>query len=460
MGSLADLRFLFPLSADNLEPTEAHGNFYFVKNYDEELYSKLHKAEGLAKTDIVGCGKNLRDVLEYFFHKILTLPENQEMMRFTDENDPFHENHMSLIDCCVIAQKHPGLGINAELASRIRSICNIAAHIESKDRSQYFEFSIICEALRLFRQMVGEYFAYTNKKEILEILENKYDEDYQPINDCIVYAVETGDELSFEKKYFCYRDTGAFRDYYVIKQYTSLSLRPNQKREIETLNTVWHRVKTPRGIVGFEFFESKEGSDLNIDKKTFIVYKMNGQPHKLNPVIIRDWTKYQKYEVLYLLADALSSIHDSKIYHRNITPDSIYTYNSEDEIGIYLFDFELSKIGESTFTVVSSMKSNIDIHSIFIAPEVENNLDNNPFNIEWEKSDIYSLGILFAYILLDGTLNDGVHSLEIANILNRLSDEHPIELTMLIESMCSVNINNRPNTEQIKQVLSTIIKSY
>ena len=48
------------------EASEQDGNFYFVKNYDEELYDRLCKIESSAVVNLDYSGSELRNALEYF----------------------------------------------------------------------------------------------------------------------------------------------------------------------------------------------------------------------------------------------------------------------------------------------------------------------------------------------------------------------------------------------------------
>lgn len=453
MGNLSDLKNLFPDNSDSLKPTEKRGNFYFLKEYDDELYRNLLSAEGKAKTEINIAGVELRDSLELFMRKAFS-SVGEEILKEVREKDAFNNDHYTLDGYCKTAKNHPEIGIDGTKAIITKKIANLGAHIESKSPYQKYNYEELCKAFKAFRELLVKYYKSYSQPKSHQVFEGDYDPDFQPIKDYIVYAVDECGGDDCEKQYQCYKEENSLIYYYVIKQYSFNSLSDSQRREMDSLNRIWHSSKYPHGIVKYSKIESNNKSDDKNDIKVFIIYEMTGRPYKMSPTIIQNWNIEQKLEVLTLLTDALSSMHKMGICHRNLNPNSIYTYITNDEIGINLVNFETAKDEKSQFTVLSAAKNKIDINSSFVAPEVRSYLQSNSDIEEWKQADIYSLGVLFVYILLNGDFEQkGRVITRVPLLLNRLPEDTPLNLKELIKKMCSNSKKERPSILEIQKTI-------
>jgi serine/threonine protein kinase len=113
------------------------------------------------------------------------------------------------------------------------------------------------------------------------------------------------------------------------------------------------------------------------------------------------------------LVAGLTILHESKLIHRNINPDTIY-YSEESletENMLKLGDFTWSLYMNNLFQMKQTNSFNVRNFTIFQAPEVfSSNKKSEFFNIFSE--DIYSIGMVLAYILLDNFPKSPILSLD------------------------------------------------
>ena len=124
-------------------------------------------------------------------------------------------------------------------------------------------------------------------------------------------------------------------------------------------------------------------------------------------------------------------MHDKGILHNDIKTDNILVELKPKDVRIYFIDF-----GQATFRSGGILHFDEDDISDdtedYLAPEVCNGLQSSP------KSDIYSLGIIFADI----------------------ADEFCECLGQLADDMCEQEPTNRPTLEEITDTLEELIMEY
>lgn len=117
------------------------------------------------------------------------------------------------------------------------------------------------------------------------------------------------------------------------------------------------------------------------------------------------------FEVFSQLASGLEHIHSKNLIHRDIKPEnvliSVDSTGQDVKVTMKWADFGLSRaVNErGTFTMTSGVKGT----SYWYAPEllrISHNFQSQPKKVEQPrgniKSDVFSLGLVFAFLLLDG----------------------------------------------------------
>ncbi|EAX89748.1 CAMK family protein kinase [Trichomonas vaginalis G3] len=142
------------------------------------------------------------------------------------------------------------------------------------------------------------------------------------------------------------------------------------------------------------------------------------------------------------ILSALAFVHSKNIAHRDIKPGNILV----DSMGrIKLSDFGISILGANN--VVSTFSGSF----LYEAPEVILKKPHNPI-----QADIWSLGVLFAY-LINGTTpwrSDNINVLKnrICTATFKLRSNTPPEVAELITSMLNIEPNERPTAQEILEM--------
>ena len=126
------------------------------------------------------------------------------------------------------------------------------------------------------------------------------------------------------------------------------------------------------------------------------------------------------FTVFLQLAEGLEYIHSKKLIHRDIKPGNVLIYvdSTDGKITMKLADFGLSKlVNERGSYTMSGVKGTYT----YLAPELlllklmENEKKLGRGTV---KSDVFALGLVFVYLLLDGQHLYGSNEIEItANIV-------------------------------------------
>lgn len=214
--------------------------------------------------------------------------------------------------------------------------------------------------------------------------------------------------------------------------------------------------------------------DFTIDKYTYIVTKAF-----LNSKSLHDFVWSNRYhlnlgnklQIMLNITESLSKIHDLKIAHVDIKGDNILI--NPRTLDIQLIDFGLSC--DADFLKQCYIGGTIDYHSPELLQRILNKEKHFSTFREYIKNDIFSLGILFYYIMYTMVPMDEYNEplfkgddyknmfpillkyYTTNNIGKRLNNKTPIN--NLISKMLSLDKSKRPTTKVIIKTLEKLIKS-
>ncbi len=416
-----------------------NSNFSFMKDIDGELYEKLIDIESAVKINPFGIGNNLRQVLEKICSKRV---EEYNLLPKMTEFSPGRKIDLSMelfllsngrgfIDSLGIPGLSPFPDVKVYLTRTER---------DGKKHSRFINPGAVTEKNREFfghgynflRQIGNEYShndpafekyferSYENVIYALEILQeflkgiygiekNKvppFNEDIMPIGN---YAV-TGSRIPPDViRTGCEREYTALRyeDLFPGSVGTSL-IRQYPRSEANAV--ILRRASEVYGI------EDNCGPLLNkvtvlsegrnIDSPFYLIaYDFRPGAEKLSEEFLSTLSVKEKYELCLSYAKTLSYFHNNTVpvYHRILSSECAYYADNRSKgrgISTAIIKFEFAKIADAdALTVIGGILPKItESDNRYVADEWYSLA--NAEEISWARADIYSLGILFADILM------------------------------------------------------------
>lgn len=167
------------------------------------------------------------------------------------------------------------------------------------------------------------------------------------------------------------------------------------------------------------------------------------------------WSEAELYFHLIQLVNALAYMQSQKICHRDVKPQNILVRKSGENFTLLLTDFGVSRYYEDdessivgTTTYLSPKLREAHIEYILHGTK---KLNHDPF-----KSDVYSLGLVFLYMASfkkDGDLANLNTLPQVTSLkIQEIAKYYP-KLSIIIERMLTIEENDRPDFERLKQEL-------
>lgn len=476
-------------------------NFGFIKQYDQKLYDAIHEAEQEIKRDYVEAGARLRkNVIEYFVRNFIetnnlktelsqfcasATPKLEpstlfSQMRFLTNRRAIRELNNPNIRALVCMHKTRNGFIDYKVNAKYTDINGqeLYRKIEPDDRE--------IDAF-LFLRWVGNACSHSNDNSDNPIIHRTYENIVEAFRIAYhIFACHFGDNAKYGKyredripigkynieKAFVPSDslrTGCIMEYEAVKEESGrfewAIIREYQKNTVDknfflrgydtTIFTKYQLIDMPAPMIAVENLTQ---FDSELSQYYTVAYTFTRKPQKLSD-IIKEIDFKNRYDMCLRIAKCFEELHtgDKPLYHRMLNYNCIYTLDCRD-VGrgwvASVLKFDFSKIpdkGEENTVFYNAWNAQGKIteesEKKYLAPEWAE--DNR--NAEWEKVDIYSLGVLFCDILSGGILkNTAALENSFREMLDSGVDREVVET---IFNMTAEMVDDRPIIEDVVSVL-------
>ena len=442
------------------------GNFGFVEEIYPEIFELISEVEKQTYTDCKGAGQELRNS----FEKLAT--ELADEFGIPTQDDSGKQLQLFTITKNLRdSGKLPNVGRYQYMTAAHerkeafwdyiwREYCNQCDHKElvlekpdvSSSNLEIVLHIVYAVFLSEYKRKKGKDAAKNIPQfnnQIIPIKDNYIISSYTPLDKPVSNCVREYETCS-------YGETGRINKYGIIRMFKKKDI--DEKLLLLRDQEAFSEAESEAGIqfdgnVQVEAL-SKIGSKFN--EYYVVIYKFTQKPSRLNDKYIGALSIEERVELCKKIARILNSFHtlSTPIYHRNLSFDSIYVCkNKKGEIEPTIIKLDCAKIASDEFgTVIANvqnMQTMIQQQKLlkYSAPEVKALFQGGNVKVNWEKADVFSLGVLFGDIL-NGQIEPGqVPAMKLQRTGVNMS------LVQLIDKMKNPNSDLRPDTTTILQYL-------
>lgn len=459
------------MSTEFSEKIIEDGNFWFMKIINPDIYENLYEGEKNAMTDFRKSGSMTRDAMEAIISTIIrehglekkisgTLFEKISFLQ--NEGDLRKVGYLSsgerlkdkpiLPDLGRIKFRYEnGTSDETDYYTYMRKFGNSCSHNNIEKGDIKIDYTHVINCLKCYHLFMRKYYSKRISKNTPPFNETLMPIDNYRIQDSYVPTDSNRSKCNKEFVGYLQGSTGR-SSYAILRLYNKSDL--NEKfilRNAETFQEASsYSISTPEGMA-----QMREVANYNDSKSSFyiIAYEFNREPQKLTTKILKGMDIGKRVKMCKRIADCFYDLHKSEIpiYHRMLSYESIYVCDYKKEWVPYIIKFDFAKIQstEKGTVVLDALKAKERIDEAkqikYFAPEWMSTED--PKNLDWEKMDIYSLGVLFCDILsakINMSLID-IDELEKFELSDDLLD--------LLDKMTSETPSFRCDMEEVQIVL-------
>lgn len=443
------------------EAKEENGNFYFVKLYDEKLYERLCRVERYAHINLSDSGTELRNALEFFAKGEVPSNRLNELYKLNAQRTRRDSSRSAdLIDYQNYFKNHRELGVDADLFNSIREAGNSFHHEKRNTNRQSLPktYETLCSGLRNMQKMLINYYTKLNPAKLRGLVIQTYSRDKQPYGDKAVCSImNTLDSTACERQVLCSRKDDMqpnLNHYYLLRIYKANNVTEGTIRDEKVLSSLWSN--SLRGIPNIVRYSplniEYDGEDPAKEKKYIVSYDFGSfKPCPLHVKLLETLNNNQRIMIMHDIAAGVKVLHSSGIYHRNLQPNSVFVFfdRNSDFVQAKLVGFEYAKIeGDNATVFVNVAKRQQEDPSAFFSVSMKQGLKNKQVAdmLDWAKEDIYSLGVLFYFIITGKTPQGPLQ-------VNMLGEKVDDEMKKLISDMLSPVIANRPTIDEVMRIV-------
>lgn len=447
---MSDIRFM--------DEIRNKGNFWFLENIHKELYENLLDAERVARVDFKTAGILSRNALEAIISNIIRehkldgkIPPK---MKLYEKINALREESIFPRIGQARADYENGNYQTIDYYDFIRGVGNAAAHHERGPWDIKVGFDEVHRSLKGLHLMMKKYYEKRISKDTPNFMV-----DYMPIDKYFIQEAYIPDDTLrsrciIEFKAFTQDSKGDKAFHVILRLYNKADL--NENFILRNNKTFLEASKLSISSVPEGMTRMREIIPYKDNKSSYylIAYEFNREPKELTGKLLKDIDFGKRVKICKRIVDSFYNLHMSEvpIYHRMISDEGIYISDFGREWVPYIVKFDFAKIelegGGTVFDSALNARDRLQaLKQIkYLSPEWKSIKDTE--SADWEKVDIYSLGILLSDILFGniGTSPVDVERLEDLDVSEELLD--------LIDNMRADDPRLREDISRAKKVFS------
>lgn len=421
------------------EDLKVYDNFYYLKELNPSLYTKIKQTESTLIHDHVKTVQEFNGVIETFCKDVINADLNTICSKKVLGTSFNYERVISMNDANIVSLKDIET-LNHQLKNNVSIDSKYTTLVNDKN---VISGNVLRNGLKSLDVVLRAFYKVNDKKEWLK--------DSTKIDAYDIYKVTTT-APGCKKEYYGIDSSVTPNAYAVIKEYDVQNMDMNfVKRNMSVLERIHSNTMDPiEGIA-----DIKQLNEVNTEDESYYVsYVFHKQPMELSQENLnRADTPFERVQMCKRLSNAISQLHnlEEPIYHRLINAKSVVLCDfSDKKFGIvpYLINFDFSKFkaADAKMTVLEQFKNEVDSLK---QEDMEYICEYDMTDTSYEKMDIYALGILFIRIL-SGDLQSP--RLDLADKLNLIEENYNSKIADLLEMMLSETAIDRPTAKQVYAV--------
>lgn len=421
------------------EDLKVYDNFYYLKDLNPSLYTKIKQTESTLIHDHVKTVQEFNGVIETFCKDVINADLNTICRKKVLGTSFNYERVISMNDANIVSLKDIET-LNHQLKNNVSLDSKYTTLVNDKN---VISGNVLRNGLKSLDVVLRAFYKVNDKKKWLK--------DSTKIDAYDIYKVTTT-APGCKKEYYGIDSSVTPNAYAVIKEYDVQNMDMNfVKRNMSVLERIHSNTMDPiEGIA-----DIKQLNEVNTEDESYYVsYVFHKQPMELSQENLnRADTPFERVQMCKRLSNAISQLHnlEEPIYHRLINAKSVVLCDfSDKKFGIvpYLINFDFSKFkaADAKMTVLEQFKNEVDSLK---QEDMEYICEYDMTDTSYEKMDIYALGILFIRIL-SGDLQSP--RLDLADKLNLIEENYNSKIADLLEMMLSETAIDRPTAKQVYAV--------
>ena len=421
------------------EDLKVYDNFYYLKELNPSLYTKIKQTESTLIHDHVKTVQEFSGVIETFCKDVINADLNTICSKKVLGTSFNYERVISMNDANIVSLKDIET-LNHQLKNNVSLDSKYTTLVNDKN---VISGNVLRNGLKSLDVVLRAFYKVNDKKKWLK--------DSTKIDAYDIYKVTTT-APGCKKEYYGIDSSVTPNAYAVIKEYDVQNMDMNfVKRNMSVLERIHSNTMDPiEGIA-----DIKQLNEVNTEDESYYVsYVFHKQPMELSQENLnRADTPFERVQMCKRLSNAISQLHnlEEPIYHRLINAKSVVLCDfSDKKFGIvpYLINFDFSKFkaADAKMTVLEQFKNEVDSLK---QEDMEYICEYDMTDTSYEKMDIYALGILFIRIL-SGDLQSP--RLDLADKLNLIEENYNSKIADLLEMMLSETAIDRPTAKQVYAV--------
>ena len=421
------------------EDLKVYDNFYYLKDLNPSLYTKIKQTESTLIHDHVKTVQEFNGVIETFCKDVINADLNTICRKKLLGTSFNYERVISMNDANIVSLKDIET-LNHQLKNNVSLDSKYTTLVNDKN---VISGNVLRNGLKSLDVVLRAFYKVNDKKKWLK--------DSTKIDAYDIYKVTTT-APGCKKEYYGIDSSVTPNAYAVIKEYDVQNMDMNfVKRNMSVLERIHSNTMDPiEGIA-----DIKQLNEVNTEDESYYVsYVFHKQPMELSQENLnRADTPFERVQMCKRLSNAISQLHnlEEPIYHRLINAKSVVLCDfSDKKFGIvpYLINFDFSKFkaADAKMTVLEQFKNEVDSLK---QEDMEYICEYDMTDTSYEKMDIYALGILFIRIL-SGDLQSP--RLDLADKLNLIEENYNSKIADLLEMMLSETAIDRPTAKQVYAV--------